>query len=97
MLQQERADDYVLASGVGHTVAELAERRSPAWASTPSATCASTRRSCAPPERTPSVGDPTKARERLGWEPRVDFEELVERMVHADLRSLREPQRPRRR
>ena len=34
------------------------------------------------------VGDPGKARERLGWEPTVDFEALVERMVRADLRSL---------
>ena len=33
------------------------------------------------PERTPSVGDPTKARERLGWRPRVPSSELVERMV----------------
>ena len=43
-----------------------------------------------PPERTPNVGDPSKAKERLGWEPRVSFEALVERMVDADLRSLRE-------
>jgi GDPmannose 4,6-dehydratase len=40
------------------------------------------------PESTPSVGDPSKARERLGWRPEVSFEELVERMVRADLRSL---------
>ena len=33
-------------------------------------------------------GDPTKARESLGWEPRVDFEELVRRMVDADLERL---------
>ena len=36
-----------------------------------------------------------KARERLGWEPRVGFEELVERMVQADLRSLQAPLQPR--
>jgi len=41
-----------------------------------------------PPEATPSVGDPRKAREQLGWEPRVSFEQLVERMVRADLRDL---------
>jgi GDPmannose 4,6-dehydratase len=90
MLQQERADDYVLASGVPHTVAEFAEaafacvdldaerylRVDPALV----------RR----PESTPNVGDPHKARERLGWEPRVSFGELVERMVRADLRSLRD-------
>jgi GDPmannose 4,6-dehydratase len=41
-----------------------------------------------PAERTPSVGDPSKARERLGWEPQLSFAELIERMVQADLRSL---------
>lgn len=88
MLQQERADDYVLASGVPHTVAEFAQaafacvdldaerylRVDPALVR--------------PPERTPSVGDPRKARERLGWEPLVSFPQLVERMVLADLRTL---------
>jgi len=89
MLQQERADDYVLASGVPHTVGELARtafacvdldverylRVDPALVRLP--------------ESTPSVGDPAKAHARLGWEPQVRFEELVERMVQADLRSLR--------
>jgi len=88
MLQQEYPDDYVLASGVPRTVAELAQaafacvdleaerylRVDPALVR--------------PPEGTPSVGDASKARERLGWEPRVSFSELVERMVRADLRSL---------
>jgi GDPmannose 4,6-dehydratase len=95
MLQQERPDDYILSSGVPHTVAEFAQaafacvdldaerylRVDPALVR--------------PPEDTPSVGDPRKARERLGWEPEVSFAELVERMVRADLRSLqREGARP---
>ncbi len=95
MLQQERPDDYILASGMPHTVAEFAQaafacvdldaerylRVDPALVR--------------PPEDTPSVGDPRKARERLGWEPEVSFAELVERMVRADLRSLqREGARP---
>jgi len=40
------------------------------------------------PESTPSVGDPSKARTRLGWAPELSFEQLVERMVRADLRAL---------
>ncbi len=95
LLQQERPDDYILASGVPHTVAAFARaafacvdldaerylRVDPALVR--------------PPEDTPSVGDPRKARERLGWEPEVSFAELVERMVRADLRSLqREGARP---
>ena len=88
MLQQEQPDDYVLASGVPHTVAELARtafacvdldaeryvRVDPALVR--------------PAERTPSVGDASKARSRLGWEPEVGFDQLVERMVRADLLSL---------
>jgi GDPmannose 4,6-dehydratase len=94
MLQQEEPDDYVLASGVPRTVAELARtafacvdldyeryvRVDPALVR--------------PPEPTPSVGDPAKARERLGWKPLVSFEELVERMVRGDLRSLEAATRP---
>jgi GDPmannose 4,6-dehydratase len=88
MLQQEDCQDYVLASGVPRTVAELARtafacvdldaerylRVDPALVRTA--------------EETISVGDPGKARERLGWEPLLSFEELIERMVQADLRSL---------
>jgi GDPmannose 4,6-dehydratase len=94
MLQQDTPDDYVLASGVPRTVADLARtafacvdldferyvRVDPALVR--------------PPESTPSVGDPGKARERLGWTPQVSFEELVERMVKADLRSLEDAARP---
>ncbi|HWX96297.1 MAG TPA: GDP-mannose 4,6-dehydratase [Solirubrobacteraceae bacterium] len=94
MLQQDTPDDYVLASGVPRTVAELARtafacvdldferyvRIDPVLVR--------------PPEATPSVGDPGKARERLGWAPLLSFEELVERMVKADLRSLQAAARP---
>lgn len=95
MLQQERPGDYVLAGGVPRTVADFARtafacvdldaerylRVDPALV-----------RSA---ETTSSVGDPSRARERLGWEPQVDFQQLVQRMVTADLRELREaPARP---
>lgn len=94
MLQQQEPDDYVLASGVPRTVAELARtafacvdldyeryvRVDPALVR--------------PPEATASVGDPGRARERLGWKALVSFEELVERMVRADLRSLEAATRP---
>jgi GDPmannose 4,6-dehydratase len=40
------------------------------------------------PERTASVGDPSKARRELGWKPLVSFEQLVERMVRADMLAL---------
>jgi GDPmannose 4,6-dehydratase len=88
MLQQEHPDDYVLASGVPRTVAELARV---AFASVELDAERYVRVDPSlvrPLERTPSVGDPSKARSRLRWEPEVSFDALVERMVLADLRAL---------
>jgi GDPmannose 4,6-dehydratase len=94
MLQQERPDDYVLASGVAHTVADLAnvafacvdldaERHLRVDSSLVRV-----------PESTPSVGDPRKAQERLGWRAQLSFEQLVERMVRADLQALQRTTAP---
>jgi GDPmannose 4,6-dehydratase len=88
MLQQEQPEDYVLASGVGHTVADFAHT---AFACVDLDAEHYLRMDSAlvrPTERTPSVGDPTRAHERLGWAPRVGFQELVQRMVRADLAAL---------
>lgn len=88
MLQQEHADDYVLASGVPHTVAELAET---AFACVDLDARRYVRVDAGlvrAAEMTPNVGDPSKARRRLGWKAEVSFEQLVQRMVHADLRAL---------
>ncbi len=89
MLQQDRPDDYILASGVPHTVAELATAAFACVGLEAERYLRVDRSLVRPAESTPNVGDPAKARERLGWEPRVGFEELVARMVQADLRSLR--------
>jgi GDPmannose 4,6-dehydratase len=88
MLQQEEPDDYVLASGVPHTVAELVRVAFACVELDPDRYVRVEQALVRPPEATPSVGDPGKARARLGWEPRVGFAELVERMVRADLRAL---------
>jgi GDPmannose 4,6-dehydratase len=88
MLQQERADDYVLASGVGHTVAELVHTAFACVELDPERYLRVDAELVRAPEATPSIGDPGKARERLGWEPTLDFQQLIERMVRADLRSL---------
>ena len=90
ILQQEEPDDYVIATGVTHSVRDLVE-------------CAfehvgldwrehvevdeSLRRGKA--ELHNLVGDATKARERLGWEPSLDFPGLVRLLVDADLQRLR--------
>jgi GDPmannose 4,6-dehydratase len=88
MLQQDDPDDYVLASGVPRTVAELA-RMAFACVDLDAERYVRVDPSLVRQvERTPSVGDPGKARERLSWEPLLSFEGLIERMVRADLRSL---------
>src|SRR5262249_9386648 len=88
MLQQDRADDYILASGVPRTVAEFAQMAF-ACVDLEAERYVSVDPSLVrPAEGTASVGDPGKARRRLGWDPQVSFAQLVERMVQADLRSL---------
>jgi GDPmannose 4,6-dehydratase len=95
MLQQARPGDYVLASGVGHTVAELVDTAFACVDLDPQRYLEVDPSLVRAPERTPSVGDPSKARKQLGWQPRVSFQELVERMVRADLRLLEDaPARP---
>jgi GDPmannose 4,6-dehydratase len=98
MLQQERAEDYVLASGVPHTVHDLARTAFACVELDVERYLRVDTSLMRAPESTPSVGDPTKAREQLGWRPRLGFEALVQRMVQADVRSLqgsgRVPARP---
>ena len=88
MLQQEQPEDYVFASGVGRTVAQLADTAFACVGLEAERYVRVDPKLVRAPERTASVGDPSKARERLGWEPRLSFEQLVERMVEADLREL---------
>jgi GDPmannose 4,6-dehydratase len=87
-LQQEEPDDYVFASGVGRTVAELAETAFACVGLEAERYVRVDPKLVRAPEKTASVGDPGKARERLGWEPQLSFGQLVERMVEADLRAL---------
>jgi GDPmannose 4,6-dehydratase len=88
MLQQPQGDDYVLASGVGRTVAELARTAFACVGLDFERYLRVDETLVRAPEHTPSVGDPTKARERLGWLPELGFEQLVDRMVQADLQAL---------
>ncbi len=88
MLQQERPEDYVLASGVGRTVAQLAQTAFACVGLEAERYIRIDPKLVRAPERTASVGDPTKARKQLGWEHELSFEQLVRRMVEADLRGL---------
>jgi len=88
MLQQERPEDYVLASGTGRTVAQLAQTAFACVGLESERYIQIDPKLVRPPEPTPSVGDPSKARAQLGWEPELSFEQLVQRMVESDLREL---------
>jgi GDPmannose 4,6-dehydratase len=88
MLQQERGDDFVLASGVGRTVSEFAAAAFAVVDLEPERFVRVDSELVRAPEPTPSVGDPAKARAGLGWRARLGFEQLVERMVRADLAAL---------
>jgi len=93
MLQQDQPGDYVLASGRPHTVAELARAAFDCVGLDVERHLRVDGALLRAPEGTPNVGDPTRAREQLGWRPRVSFEELVRRMVEADMRLLSEAAR----
>jgi len=88
MLQQDVADDYVIATGLSHSVRDLVEiafahvgldwqkyiRRDP--------------KLIRPAEVERLVGDSSKAQRQLGWTPTVDFEHLVKMMVDADMERV---------
>ena len=88
MLQQDKADDYVVATGETHTVKRLVELAFAAadldWQKYVVIDPALVR----PAEVDLLFGDPTKAKAKLGWTPEVSFEKLVEMMVKADLARL---------
>jgi GDPmannose 4,6-dehydratase len=90
MLQQDEPEDYVVATGETHSVGELVEAAF-AHAGVDWRAHVRTDESLVRgrAELHNLVGDPARARERLGWEPTVSFEELVRLLVDADLEQLR--------
>ncbi len=94
MLQQDNPDDYVVATAETHSVEEFLEEafgyvdldwhdfviQDPKY--------------MRPAEVDLLVGDPSKAGQKLGWEPSVSFQELVCMMVDADLKLLKDGQNP---
>jgi GDPmannose 4,6-dehydratase len=90
MLKQPEPDDYVIASGESHSVRELAaaafSRVGLDWEDHVRIDESLVRGKA---ELYDLVGDPSRARERLGWSATVDFDELVNLLVDADLERLR--------
>jgi GDPmannose 4,6-dehydratase len=88
MLQQEDGGDYVVCSGVSRSVRELVEAAFGVVGLEVDEYVVVDPEFVRPPDPVPLVGNPAKARERLGWEPRTGFEEMIGAMVEADLREL---------
>ena len=95
MLQQEQADDYVVCSGVSRTVRDLVQTAFAAAEIEVDERVVVDPEFVRPPDPMPLVGDPSKAREQLGWQPRTSFEEMIGAMVEADLRELQPLTSPR--
>jgi len=88
MLQEEEPDDYVIATGEEHSVQEFVDIAFAHAGLDAKQYVKMDPEFLRPAEVDHLVGDATKAREQLGWQPRVSFKELVEMMVDADLERL---------
>ena len=88
MLQQPQADDYVIATGISHSVKDLVEvafgHAGLEWKQYVRTDPALLR----PAEVDHLIGDASKAKRVLGWQPKVTFENLIQMMVDEDLRRL---------
>jgi GDPmannose 4,6-dehydratase len=88
MLQQDEPDDYVVATGEAHSILEFAEPAFSHAGLDHEQYVKVDAEFLRPAEVDHLVGDASKAREKLGWEPTVTFQELVELMVDADLERV---------
>jgi GDPmannose 4,6-dehydratase len=88
MLQQDEPDDYVIATGVSHSVRELVEVAFDQVGLDPWEYVKRDERFFRPAEVDHLIGSYDKAKEQLGWEPHTTFDELVRLMVDADLELL---------
>jgi GDPmannose 4,6-dehydratase len=87
MLQQERPDDYVIATGETHSVREFAEKVFTRLDLDYQRHVAIDPRYFRPTEVDVLLGDATKARTALDWEPKVNFDQLIDMMLAADLEA----------
>jgi GDPmannose 4,6-dehydratase len=88
MLQQDRAEDYVIATGVSHSVRELVEVAFEHVGLDWSSYVRLDPKLIRPAEVEHLIGDSSKAQLRLGWKPKVGFADLVKMMVDADLERV---------
>ncbi len=85
MLQHDEPDDWVLATGEAHSVKEFAKVSFEAVDLNWEEYIVSDDKYLRPNEVNHLLGDSSKARKKLNWEPKVNFEDLVKMMVNHDL------------
>ena len=88
MLQQEAPDDYVIGSGRLHTVRDFCRAAFEVVGLNYQDYVVQDPQFYRPVEENPLMANPSYARQQLGWEPNVGFEDLVHMMVNADLEAL---------
>ena len=88
MLQQDEPRDFVIATGEEHSVREFVDLAFTHAGLEPDDHVRSDPQFFRPAEVVHLVGDASKAREQLGWQPRTSFRELVELMVDADIERV---------
>jgi GDPmannose 4,6-dehydratase len=90
MLQQDTAEDFVISTGQTHTVEKLVRIAFDCVGLNWQDYVFQDPKFMRPAEVELLIGDPSKAGQKLGWEPQVGFEQLIEMMVEADLKLLKE-------
>ena len=90
MLQQETPEDYVIGTGETHSVREFADMAFKYVGLNYEDYVVQDPRFLRPSEVDVLISDPTKARQKLAWEPKIKFQGLVEMMVEADLKRIKE-------
>ena len=85
ILQQEKPDDFVIATGENHSVREFAEKVFKKLGLDYKEYVETDPRYFRPTEVDVLLGDPTRAQILLGWKPKVNFEQLIDMMIKADL------------
>ena len=88
MLQQDKPDDYVIATGETHTVREFLEEAFNCVKLDYKKYVKIDKRYFRPAEVDLLIGDASKAQKKLGWKPKTHFKELVKIMVDADIKDL---------
>lgn len=89
MLQQEKPEDYVVATGETHSIRELVEVAFDYAGLDWKKYVIVDETLFRPAEINELRGDFTKAKKRLGWEPKVTFRELIHMMIEADIKELK--------